>query len=271
MATRPRNTSGQKRPTPPKQPTQSNPVEIEKTEMTTPIEKTEIENADVDDVATPTTETTSTETGTKHAERLQAPVQEVPEFDLSKKKVEEVKLAHNLTMQTTSPELATKVDKNPTVEGFLLRKYSLTEEDYSKRLKSVVRDMSTYIAAMNMAAPVDKETGKKHQFRLLQTIRTALDTKDYAEAAVCYDALLFMVARNLDTTFNERLICRFIYQLSERDQIIFSNLVNIIINTANPRTRAVGLKTVDLKLAIKRVGGGYIATNMLNFYSENMK
>lgn len=270
MASRPRNASAQKRQTIQKAATPQT-TEVQETPMTTAVNE-EVGSETLEPQETNTTAENVEQTPpTGAVERLHNPVKEVAEFDLTVKKVEEVKLAHNLTIQTTSAELATKVDKNPTVEGFLQRKYGLVEEDYSKRLKQVIAGIKAYVESMNMAVPVDKETGKKNQFRLLQTIRASLDTDDHGEAVICYDALLFVVSRNLDTTFNERLICRFIYQLSERDQIIFGNLVNIIINTANPRTRIEGLKNINLKMAIARVGGGYIATNMLNFYNENMK
>lgn len=190
-------------------------------------------------------------------------------IDNSKAKIVENIGPVTITANTLEEALEIKGER-PTLEGFIKMKYHLNPEQYDSSTKAIIRGLETYISKMGFNCMVDKEEGVRQQMAFYQLLRAALDIPHTSMAIMNYDILLFGVSLNLDTVFNERLAGRFVNQLPENLQQSFLDMMVLIINTANPRTRARGLKIVDLQKLIDRAPKGNFSTNLLAYYSNNV-
>lgn len=127
--------------------------------------------------------------------------------------------------------------RNQTLEGFLISKYNLHPDQYTDALKRTIRGFETYHKNMNKRVPVSLAEAAKHQTSWLRTVTGALDASS-GEANVCFDVILHLAYRHSDDLFDDRLACRGFNEMAPVSRDLFTLLQTIIVNAANPRTRA---------------------------------
>lgn len=183
----------------------------------------------------------------------------------------EVVQTSNLTIKAKDVEtLATVINEEITLDGFVKRKYNLEPEQYPGRLKHVIKALNDYIKNMSYNVHVSIKEGFNYQMSLLRTIKMALDNRDISEAHMCYDVILFAVSRNIDTTFTERLALRFVDNFNEVDYNSFTLLMNVILSTAVPTTRAKGLQSINMQLTAERLRNETLSMNLLSYYASQL-
>lgn len=111
-----------------------------------------------------------------------------------------------------------------------------------------------YTAHMGRAVPVTREAGGQHQRRFFQLLERILKLQGTVFNRAWSD-LLAKVDAERDGAFHELRAYRFMdHTKLDREQIrIFSNLMHLLISTANPQGRRQMLKLIDLASITKNI------------------
>lgn len=254
---------------------------VEQTEVQQP--ETEVEETQSGETAEQPT-STETDTVTKEQPSAEKPLKDEVEDQpktstefptteaILKQTPEDTKPKENTTVEVKGFTLSkpqTPEVSNPDVHGFIKHKYFLDLEQYPTALKVTIKGVEDYIKTMNVRAPVTPEIGARAQSRFVQTICASLENKNSGEAMMCFDALLFMVNRNTIDVFNDRLTGRFYNRLPLNSQNQLLKLMNLLMLTASPATRAAGLAKTRLEEVIGCLTSDTQKQNMTAFYAKN--
>lgn len=236
-------------------------VETTTVEETT-VDQTTQETPQVESVDTSVTEPTLDEMVAGINETTQAPVQETP--------VKTQEIAEGVIVTTKNKEQEAVVTPKPTIEGFLEKKYQIKDGYYSQRLAATVAGLKDYIAKMGLGKVVNPSDGVKYQTTLLKIIRGALDADDVAEANVCFDTVLFAAYLHANEVFNDRMLARFTRDMHPTDRDAFLLFSNLLVNTADPRYRAKGLKGINLAQTVARLRNERLGRNLIQYYNHTV-
>lgn len=133
--------------------------------------------------------------------------------------------------------------------------------------KIVINGLLNYAKKMDPKKPMSPAQGVMHQFELASTLRYALN----AEPEVFKEAWQFILAfakEHANGVFHIRHINRFPeqWQWGEEQLRAFLCIINIISLTADPQTRATGLKQVHLGRSMQVGFSERAQQNVLSFY-----
>ena len=117
--------------------------------------------------------------------------------------------------------------------------------------KTVVSVVERYYSAMKPMLPISIQEGSQAQISLWQAIYTTINTSGN-DFNVAWNVWLNMFNYYSDSIFSIPKAFRFFeFMRMPRDQIIaFQRILNLLILTANPTTRAVNLKRIDLEATL---------------------
>lgn len=177
-------------------------------------------------------------------------------------------LGNGVVIKSRSGDGNVSTVRSETLEKFLLTKYGLNEDSYSPSLKRTIRGFETYHMSMNSRAPVTLDEAAKHQGNWFRIVAGALDG-ELGDSTVCFDTILYLAARHADDLFNDRLACRGFNLLGDviRDQ--FNLYQSIIVNAANPRTRAHYVKNqLNLDAVSRTIRSDNQRRNLLAYLSS---
>lgn len=156
-----------------------------------------------------------------------------------------------------------------TLEDYIQRKYSLTPENYSSRVKMLLGRIEQYIKDMREGQLVNREAMIKNQGMFLQTLLGVLDSEP-TDALVAWDMVLFMAKKHRDDLFNDRSAMRFYNHLPEANQRLFLSLMTLILGTADTRLRVNTLKTFPLESVTVLLRNEKQKSNLIAFYAANV-
>lgn len=142
------------------------------------------------------------------------------------------------------------------------------EANGANETKTVINSLKKYADNMDPKKPMSPAQGTMHQYELCQTLRYALNT-DPDTFKELWQFVLAFAHKHAAGVFSDRYIFRFPdqWQWSEEMLMAHQRLVNIIKLTANPQTRANGLKQVVLGRSMEVGFTNRGQQNILNFYS----
>ena len=114
--------------------------------------------------------------------------------------------------------------------------------------KALVHAFDLYFETMLPGKPVDPETGARAQFAFWRALYTVIHSAPQEEFKPLWNLVLAYFNNHAEDIFHSRYVFRFSesWSGSAVELAAFQRLLNLIHLTANPQTRAVGLKQVDL-------------------------
>lgn len=135
--------------------------------------------------------------------------------------------------------------------------------------KEIVRVMENYIAAMKPGRLIKDEDGAKTQLALFTLINGVLNTPKPEEFVSAWNTILAFYNEYSDTVFGLRMINRFLH-MWPGSQTAYRMLLaanNLIMLTANPKTRSGGLKQVNLDKTMSQGFTDLARQRIMEFYA----
>ena len=183
------------------------------------------------------------------------------------------------TKITATKVTATKVvAKAVTATPVVTVAVASTEEELIAKLKALnvstvsvfVDTFENYVQHMAPGVPVSNDDGAKLQYGLWKAFQTLINNTPVENFKVVWGNVLSLCMLHSGGALGERYAFRFAAQWSQQvtQLTAYQALLNLVNLTANPNTRAVGLKQIDLNRALAT---GYTERgrqNLLSFYGK---
>lgn len=114
--------------------------------------------------------------------------------------------------------------------------------------KALVHAFDLYFEAVLPGKPVDPDAGARAQFAFWRALYTVIHSAPQEEFKPLWNLVLAYFNNHAEDIFHSRYVFRFSesWSGSAVELAAFQRLLNLIHLTANPQTRAAGLKQVDL-------------------------
>jgi hypothetical protein len=128
--------------------------------------------------------------------------------------------------------------------------------------------LGTYLTTMGPAVPVSVDAGAAQQLNLYRMLMNVVN-RPGVEFTPLWTQILTFANENINGVFAPKYLFRFFsnLRLPVIDIRNFERLLNLISVTANPQTRAVGIKSVDMKVILKNMSQPNIVQNLRSYYS----
>lgn len=135
--------------------------------------------------------------------------------------------------------------------------------------RELFRDqLNRYVDAMSPGQVVGEKEGISNQVLLWRTIQNALNRQG-SEFTSCFGEILEAVHRHRKGAFHERYVFRFwdALPLSTPERRNFERLLNLMMLTSDPATRAHTLRQVDMDATLHGFNDSDIHQKVVEFYS----
>ena len=134
-------------------------------------------------------------------------------------------------------------------------------------LASLKDRLDQYLAAMGPGRSPSDVTGRQQQMSLWRSIQLVL-RQEGSNFTDCMNMLLDFIHANRAGCFNERLLFRFIPELTlgKDDRITFERLLSTFIDTADASSRVHTVKQVDLKKVLVKLNDARVEQRLRDFY-----
>lgn len=162
----------------------------------------------------------------------------------------------------TVEEVLTKLD------DYILNTTNTPIDEHPPAIRSVYTRIRNYVIAMDLTKRIDPKVGAQQQRDLYNTFIMALNT-DARVSFICLNILLFVYDSLKDSVFSERYAYRYIDRLELAGQQIrtFRYISHLFISTANPGTRRINLRRVDLMLVANSISIEIAKDNLVRYYN----
>lgn len=133
------------------------------------------------------------------------------------------------------------------------------ESDLGRILKDVpaayqvdIQRMKTYVVDMDPKKPIDPKKGAANQAALYRSIQGVINRQEQYFTPL-FTAMLRLIKGNLKSVFHELNRHRFMEEvaLSASDRQAMLNLVTLLCLIADPKGRALAVKTIDINKALE--------------------
>lgn len=136
------------------------------------------------------------------------------------------------------------------------------------QLEAMQSVFERYVKEMPINAAVNADVGANNQLRLWKVIQNVLATegKDFHTV---YDALLKFIALHRNTCFHDRYAFRFqdkLVTLSKAHRMTFERVLNMMLLTAEPTTRAQILSRYDWTHLRRSLGESNAGEKISEYY-----
>ena len=202
-------------------------------------------------------------------EAVAAPVDVVPEQPVSVPAPESIDDVGDDTPPTADVAPApVKLELPDTVETLLQTKYKLSPDGYPPALKIVISGMETYLKVMEDGVPVTPNEGATQQRNLNNLFMEAL-TAPGNGINMCMDVILYQMNKHALAAFTPRLAYRFLTlaRMSTTQVICFQNLIHLFTNTADPKSRRIMLRQIDLNKVLSYLPNEQSRQNLITYYT----
>ena len=137
-----------------------------------------------------------------------------------------------------------------------------------KPVYKIEANLIGYSEAMAIGKPITPEEGGKWQYSLYKTILGVLNNQNAEEFKAEMQTLLQYFFQNKDNIFNEKFIYRFPAQWpgSQTEFNLYRRVVFVLIQTANPKTRAKEAGKLNLEKAAEGMTEDQ-KNKFINFFS----
>lgn len=132
---------------------------------------------------------------------------------------------------------------------------------------NLLNQLRVYAEQMAVGRPITVEEGTLQQANLWNTIKWVLKLEG-AEFVRCYAKLLEFVLENRRGIFSERYAYRFFdsLRMATNERKNFERIMNLILTTCDPRTRALSLKQVDMRTTLGGLVDPLMQQRIAGFY-----
>lgn len=137
----------------------------------------------------------------------------------------------------------------------------------SPTVLSIITRLEQYVAAMGPTTPINADNGSINQRNLYTILQNAIGATG-GEHRIAMDAVLYIIHRNRDGAFSDRLVMRFmeVTRLTRDAALAFQSLLHLFTTTCNPATRRNALRTIDMRRIVDKLGTVQYQQNLLDFY-----
>ena len=127
--------------------------------------------------------------------------------------------------------------------------------------------LNAYLEAMAVGKPTTVEEGVIQQSNLWNIIKWVLGLEG-ADFVRCYAKLLEVVLENRRGVFSERYAYRFFdsLRMSGNDRKNFERILNLLLTTCDPRTRALSMRQIDLRTTLSGLVDPLMQQRIAGFY-----
>lgn len=148
-------------------------------------------------------------------------------------------------VSTTVAQVENQQEPAPTGFDALIAQI---KESGTRAQKDLVNSLEHYMVNMKPGKPVNPDEGARHQYVLWKTITGITETAPVDEFKKLWSILLGYFNQYGKGVFHDRYVFRFseFWQYDERQLAAFQRILNLLKLTANPKTRAMGLRQVDM-------------------------
>jgi len=115
-------------------------------------------------------------------------------------------------------------------------------------LEAVVERLDSYVTNMSGARPIDPRDGGGYQTALWNCLRQVLNA-DAQQFSLQWSEVLATFHKHRRDAFDERMLYRFFgdMRITGANQRSFERILGLITRTADPATRAMAYKQVDIR------------------------
>lgn len=142
------------------------------------------------------------------------------------------------------------------------------KEDTSGQIiiRSILRE---YAKDMAPAKPVSEAVGAGHQLKLWRAIEQVLNSKgEFFHLHL--NTLMEEILKERKSAFNEKYAFRFFHrvELPANNLKSFERLLNLFINTCDPKGRSHALKQIDMEKTLEKIPNEEIRQRIFAFYQH---
>ena len=133
----------------------------------------------------------------------------------------------------------------------------------------VLRQLGEYMENMKPKRPINPTDGARHQVTLYRSLTRAINSLG-DDFPLVFTTILRLFNEHSNGVFGDAYIFRFmeVIALPEADRKAFQRLVNMIKNTADPKTRAHSLKFTDLHKSMEFGLTEQGRSNLLTYFNK---
>lgn len=169
--------------------------------------------------------------------------------------------------EVVTPEPRVTLVTPETLQSFILAKHKIAEADYSPWLISVIARIEAYCRNMGYAVPVTPAVGTSQQ-RILSSMISEVLNQATGNCTLGMDVISFMVKTN-PFPFTPACRNRFLENLhiGKNAQLAYQHLLTVLSMTADPKTRSMALRRIDLTQIIQYLPDERAKHNLLTYYA----
>lgn len=160
------------------------------------------------------------------------------------------------TVKTDNSDLA-KVQKTVLEEG-------------TRAQKSLIASLDRYLTKMKPGMPVNPDEGARNQYMLWRTIQGVIENSSTEEFKKLWYIVLTYFNNYKTEAFGERYVFRFseYWVQSEEELKAFQRILNLIILTADSKTRTKSLSQVSIPRTLEEGFSELGRQRILSFYNQ---
>lgn len=141
-------------------------------------------------------------------------------------------------------------------------------EEHSVQVRNVYNRLKRYVEVMDLSKVTSSKEGASLQRDLYNTFIMALNV-EARTSFICLNMILFIYNYFSESIFSESFAYRYIdrVELANKQLKSFRYLMHLFIATANPATRRINLRRVDLVLVAEELNIQLAKDNLIRYYN----
>lgn len=154
------------------------------------------------------------------------------------------------------------------LDSYILNTTKTPIAEHSVQVRNVYNRIKRYVEVMELSSRPSPKDGASLQRDLYNTFIMALNV-DARVSFTCLNIILFIYNYFSDTIFSESYAYRFIdrVELAQKQLKAFRYLMHLFIATANPGTRRINLRRVDIVAVAEEINIQLAKDNLIRFYN----
>lgn len=159
-----------------------------------------------------------------------------------------------------------------SLDSYILNSTGSKVEDHNVQVRNVYNRIKRYVEVMDLSNKPTLKEGSAIQRDLYNTFIMALNI-DARTSFLCLNILLFIYNYFSDSIFSESYAYRYIdrVELAQKQLKCFRYIMHLFIATANPGTRRINLRRVDLILVAEELNIQLAKDNLVRYYNITAK
>ncbi len=154
------------------------------------------------------------------------------------------------------------------LDQYILTSTSVPIVDHSVQVRNVYNRLKRYVELMDLNNRINSKEGAGAQRDLYNTFIMTLNVEPRV-SFTCLNIVLFIFNYFSDSIFSESFAYRFIdrVELAQKQLKAFRYMMHLFIATANPGTRRINLRRVDIVLVAEELNIQLAKDNLIRYYN----